>query len=67
MNEIDEKILNNLAIPINYVDDLEVIVKDCKKRFGKIDIGYLAASCFSYGIVVGKRQDRKRRKLENAI
>ncbi|MCC9294376.1 hypothetical protein LN736_05740 [Clostridium sp. WLY-B-L2] len=62
MDKIHKKIFRNLTIPVNYIDDLKVILEEHKKSFGNIDAGYLAALCFSYGIAIGKRQDRKRRR-----
>lgn len=63
MNKIDKKALEYQSIPFKYINDLEDIKNNCDKGFG-ITSTYLAlaVSCFNYGIMVGKRQERVKYK-----
>lgn len=62
MNEIHEKIFKNLVIQTKYIGDLKSILEDHRKKYGNSNIEYLATLCFNYGIAIGKRQERAKRK-----
>ncbi|MCH3965461.1 MAG: hypothetical protein LKE46_14550 [Clostridium sp.] len=66
MNKVDEKALEHQNIPMEYINDIR---KYCKKRFKNTDSFTVATSCFNYGVILGKRQERERYKkeLEKAI
>lgn len=59
MNKIDEKALNNQKICFGQINDLK---QYCKKRFDNSNGLALIASCFNYGVMIGKRQERAKRK-----
>lgn len=63
MDEVYRKALNNQTIPFSYINDLKAIFKNCEKEFGATSAYMaLAVSCFNYGIIIGKRQERSKHK-----
>ena len=61
MNKVDEKALEHQNIQMERINDIR---KYCKKRFKDTDSFLVTASCFNYGVILGKRQERERYKKE---
>lgn len=61
MNKVDKEALEYQKVPVEYINDLK---QYCKKRFGHTGGFLLAASCFNYGVMVGKRKERQKYKTE---
>ncbi|CAB1255404.1 conserved hypothetical protein [Clostridiaceae bacterium BL-3] len=59
MNEIDEKALEYQKIPTEYINNL---IEYYKKKFGDDKGLALTMSCFNYGVMIGKRQEREKHK-----
>ena len=48
-------------VPFDYIEELKEIVKERKEPL------WLAAGAFAYGVAMGKREERARRKRKAAI
>ena len=44
------------------INELDEIVKTEIRRMGRIDVYWLCSLTFQYGVICGKREERKRRK-----
>lgn len=56
-------LLQNSYIPLDHVHDLQIIMNDNKNE----SAGTLMILGFVYGIIIGKRQDRARRKGKGGV
>ncbi|WP_373844425.1 hypothetical protein [Clostridium sp.] len=66
MNETYKKALSKQRMPFKHLNDLKAICKDCENQFGETSSYIaLAASCFNYGIMIGKSLERKRRRIKS--
>ena len=59
MNEIDKKALRNQLWPTDYMDDLTAIKNHCVIKYEGSYLGW-AITCFNYGVMIGKRQERRK-------
>ncbi|EDK34963.1 hypothetical protein [Clostridium kluyveri] len=68
MNETYKKALNNQKIPFEHLNNLKAICENCENQFGEASSYIaLAASCFNYGVMIGKSQERLKRKKGDRI
>ncbi len=51
-------LLQNSYVPFNYIPDLEIIKNENENESARM----LMVLAFTYGIIIGKQQDRARRK-----
>ncbi|MFC0905282.1 hypothetical protein ACFHWD_11350 [Clostridium sp. MT-14] len=61
MNKIDEKALDHQTIPSKCINEL---MEYCKDKFETTGGIAMFSTCINYGIMLGKRQERKKHESE---